>query len=388
MLTFRSISEFCVYSCINITQVKKLISTSGFIFLFSACFSQMDIPPVGFNPRSTISEEIGITSISIKYSRPGVKGREGKIWGNVVANGFGTFNFISGNMSSPWRAGANEATIISFEHDVKVEGRDLKAGNYALFMAMGKDSVTLIFSRQTDAWGSFYYTPESDVLRAKVKTVSLDKTVEWLKYEFIEHTENSCVIAMQWEKLSVPFKVQVDVQNIVLARIRAELTGAKGFTSANNLQASMYCFENNINMEEAINWAKRAITGQPFAQSGFDAYRNLATGYEILNRTAQADSVMNEGLLIANITQYTAYGKTLISQKRVERAIEVLAGAGKKFGDVYAVNNGLSYAYSAKADYTKALVFATKAMSQAPPHAKVIVAANIEKLKAGKDINQ
>lgn len=350
--------------------------------------AQMDIPPVGFNPRSTISEEVGITSISIKYSRPGVKGREGKIWGNVVANGFGTFNFINGNMSSPWRAGANEATVISFEHDVKVEGRDLKAGNYALFMAMAKDSVTLIFSRQTDAWGSFYYTPESDVLRVKVKTVSLDKTVEWLKYEFMEHTENSCVIAMQWEKLSVPFKVQVDVKNIVLARIRAELTGAKGFTSANNLQASMYCFENNINMEEAIGWAKRAITGQPFAQSGFDAYRNLASGYEILNRTAQADSVMNEGLLIANINQYTTYGKTLISQKRVERAIEVLSGAGKKFGDVYAVNNGLSYAYSAKADYTKALVFATKAMSQAPPQAKVMVAANIEKLKAGKDINK
>lgn len=350
--------------------------------------AQMDIPPVGFNPRSTIAEEVGITSITIKYSRPGVKGREGKIWGSVVAYGFGSFNFINGNMSSPWRAGANEATIISFEHDVKVEGKDVKAGSYALFMALGKDSATLIFSRQTDAWGSFYYTPESDVLRVKVKTASLEKTVEWLKYEFVEHTENSCVIALQWEKLSVPFTVQVDVQNIVLARIRAELTGAKGFSSANNLQASMYCFENKINLEEAIGWARRAVTGQPFAQSGFEAYRNLASGYETINRTPQADSVMNEGLLIANINQYTGYGKALIAKKRIERAIEVLLGAGKKFGDVYAVNNGLSYAYSAKADYAKALEFATKAMTQAPPQAKVMIAANIEKLKAGKDINQ
>lgn len=356
---------------------------SGFL-----CYAQMDIPPVGFNPRSTISEEVGITSITIKYSRPGVKGREGKIWGSVVSYGFGSFNFINGNMSSPWRAGANEATIISFEHDVKVEGKDLKAGSYALFMAMGKDSVTLIFSRQTDAWGSFYYTPESDVLRVKVKTGSLDKTVEWLKYEFIEHTENSCVIAMQWEKLSVPFTVQVDVQNIVLARMRAELTGAKGFTSANNLQASMYCFDNKINMEEAIGWAKRAITGQPFAQSGFDAYRNLATGYETMNRTPEADSVMNEGLLIANINQYTGYGKTLISKKRIDRAIEVLLGAGKKFGDVFAVNNGLSYAYSAKGDFKKALEFANKALAQSPPQNKTTVSANVEKLKAGKDINQ
>lgn len=364
------------------------------LYLFAAIVmgfqsnAQMDIPPVGFNPRSTIVEEVGITSITLKYSRPGVKGREGKIWGSVVAYGFGSFNFINGNMSSPWRAGANEATIISFEHDVKVEGKDLKAGSYALFMAMEKDSVTLIFSRQTDAWGSFYYTPESDVLRVKVKTGSLDKTVEWLKYEFIEHTENSCVIAMQWEKISVPFTVQVDVQNIVLARMRAELTGAKGFTSANNLQASMYCFENKINLEEAIGWAKRAVTGQPFAQSGFEAYRNLANGYETMNRIPQADSVMNEGLLIANINQYTGYGKALIAKKRLERAIEVLLNAGKKFGDVYAVNNVLSYAYSAKADYANALVCANKALSQAPAQAKVLVAANIEKLKAGKDINQ
>lgn len=356
---------------------------SGFL-----CNAQMDIPPVGFNPRSTIAEEVGITSITIKYSRPGVKGREGKIWGSVVAYGFSSFNFINGNISSPWRAGANEATIISFEHDVKVEGKDIKAGSYALFMAMEKDSVTLIFSRQTDAWGSFYYTPESDVLRVKVKTGSLDKTVEWLKYEFLEHTENSCVIALQWEKLSVPFTVQVDVQNIVLARMRAELTGAKGFTSANNLQASMYCFDNKINLEEAIGWARRAVTGQPFAQSGFEAYRNLASGYETMNRTPQADSVMNEGLLIANINQYTGYGKALIAKKRIKRAIEVLLGAGKKFGDVFAVNNGLSYAYSANGDFKKALEFANKALAQSPPQNKTTVSANLEKLKAGKDINQ
>jgi hypothetical protein len=81
-------------------------------------------------------------------------------------------------MTSPWRAGANEATTISFEHDVKVEGKDLKAGTYALFMAMG-DSVTLIFSNQKDAWGSFYYRPEEDVLRVKVKPAILDKGVEW-----------------------------------------------------------------------------------------------------------------------------------------------------------------------------------------------------------------
>mgnify|MGYP001608063562 CR=1 FL=1 len=370
------------------TVMKHTILSIAFTLTAIGAMAQMDIPAVGFNPRASISEEVGITSISIKYSRPGVKGREGKIWGNLVTNGFTSFNFITNNMTSPWRAGANEATVISFEHDVKIEGRDLKAGSYALFMAMGTDSVALIFSKQAHAWGSFYYKEEDDVLRVKIKPVALDKTVEWLKYEFIEHKEKSCVIAMQWEKLSVPFKVEVDVYPIVLARFREELTSAKGFASANLLQASMYCFDNNINLEEALSWAKRSVTGQPFAQSGFEVYKNLANGFEKTNRLSLADSVMNEGLAIANINQYISYGRKLITQMRKERALDIMLAAKAKFGDVYAVNNGLSYAYSAKSDYAKALEYANKALFQAPaPQLKTSINANIEKLKAGKDIN-
>jgi hypothetical protein len=367
--------------------MKKYLTCAITVLIALISKAQMDLPPVGFNPRATISEEVGITSITIKYSRPGVKGREGKIWGGVVQNGFGTFSFVTGRMTSPWRAGANEATIISFEHDVKVEGKDLKAGSYALFMAMNTDSVLLIFSKQTDAWGSFYYRPEEDAMRVKVKPVVLDKSVEWLKYEFIGHTEKSCVIAMQWEKLSVPFKVDVDVDNIVLARMRAEFTGVKSFITADKLQAANYCFERNINMEEAMGWAKSAVTGKPFGQTGFNAYEILAVGYEKQNQQQQADSVMNEGLPIANISQYIDYGTTLLTQKRIDRALEVMLGAKTKFGDVYAVNNGLSYAYSAKGDYKKALVFANKALEQAPAPGKATVTGNIEKLKTGKDIN-
>jgi len=163
----------------------------------------------------------------------------------------------------------------------------------------------------------------------------------------------------------------------------------KGFVIGNNLQASSYCFDKNINIEEALSWAGRAVTGRPFAQTGFDCFQNLAEGYEKLNRTSQADSVMNEGLAIANINQYLNYSKKLITQKRSDGAIHIMLVAKIKFGDVYSVNNGFSYAYSANADYKSALVFANKALAQAiSPQAKASVAANIEKLKAGKDINQ
>jgi hypothetical protein len=369
----------------------RKITLAFITMIFSASlYAQMDIPPSGGNPRAMISEEVGITSISIKYSRPDVNKREGKVYGdgNLVPYGFSTLSFITNKNTAPWRAGANEATVITLEHDVKIEGKDLKAGSYALFMAMGATDVTLIFSKQTEAWGTFYYKEEDDVLHVNVKSVTLDKSVEWLKYEFIEHKEKYCVIAMQWEKLSVPFKVEVDVDNIVLARLREQVISQRNFNSTNMIQASSWCFNKNINLEEALTWAQRAVSGFQ-GQRSYVSMRNLAVGYEKLNRMPQTDSVMNEALTLANANQYTAYARQLITAKRFDKALEVMQASQKKNGDVFAVNNGLMYTYSAKADFKNALKFAEKAMAQAPNDAvKKQIEGFITKLKEGKDINQ
>lgn len=349
----------------------------------------MDIPPVGGNPRAMIAEEVGITSITIHYGRPDVNKREGKIFGdgNLVPYGFSTTNFLTSKNTSPWRAGANENTTITFEHDVKVEGRDIKAGTYGLHMALAADMVTLIFSNQNDAWGSFYYEEKNDALRVNVKPVALDKNVEWLKYEFIEHKEKYCVIAMQWEKLSVPFKIEVDVDNIVIARLRQQVTSQKGFNSNNMLQAAQYCLNKNINLEEALAWSIRAINGFQ-GQKSFITLRNLATAYEKLNRIPQADSTMDEALLIATANQYTAYGRQLIGQKRTDKAMEVLKASEKRYGDMFGVNNGLMSVYSAKGDFKNAIKYAEKALAQAPnENSKKQIEGFLVKLKEGKDIN-
>jgi len=365
--------------------MKKIFFTGIVVFLFGhSSIAQMDLPPSGNNPRATISEEVGITSITIKYSRPDVDKREGKIWGdgNVVTYGFTSLNLNTNKNDMPWRAGANETTTITFEHDVKVEGKDIKAGTYGLYMAVWADKATLIFSSLSDAWGSFFYDEKKDVLRVDVKPVVLDKSVEYLKYEFIEHKEKYCVIALQWEKISIPFKVDVDVDNIVLARMREQVTGQRGFNAFNLQAAANYFINKNINLEEALAWQQRAALTKTFS-----TLNTLATAYTKLNRLKEADSTINEALAFANANQYLNLGRGLIQAKRIDRSLEIFNAAQKKFGDAFTVNAGFMSYYSAKGDFTKALEYANKTLAQAPETAKPTVNAFIAKLKEGKDIN-
>ena len=365
--------------------MKKIFFTAIVLFLFGhSSIAQMDLPPSGSNPRATISEEVGITSITIKYSRPDVNKREGKIWGdgNLVTNGFTSLNLNTNKNDMPWRAGANETTTITFGHDVKVEGKDIKAGTYGLYMAVWADKVTLIFSNLYDAWGSFFYDEKKDVLRVDVKPVALDKSVEYLKYEFIEHKEKYCVIALQWEKISIPFKVDVDVDNIVLARMREQVTGQRGFNAFNLQAAANYFINKNINLEEALAWQQRAALTKTFS-----TLNTLATAYTKLNRLKEADSTINEALAFANANQYLNLGRGLIQAKRTDRSLEIFNAAQKKFGDAFTVNAGFMSYYSAKGDFTKALEYANKTLAQAPETAKPTVNGFIAKLKEGKDIN-
>jgi hypothetical protein len=366
--------------------MRKIIFSAIALFVMGySSTAQMDLPASGNNPRATVTEEVGITSITVKYSRPDVNKREGKIWGdgNLVTWGFTSNNLNTNKNTQPWRAGANENTIISFEHDVKVEGKNIKAGTYGLHMAIWPDSTIVIFSNQTGSWGSFYYDQQFDALRVTVKPVKLDKSVEWLKYEFVEHREKYCVIAMQWENLSVPFKVDVDVDNIVLAKLRDEVTSQKGFNAFNMLSAAQYMVNRNINLEEALGWSQRAAGTKTYA-----TLNNLANNYAKLNKLAQADSTLNEALVFANANQYLASGRNQITAKRPDRALEIFNASEKKHGNVYTVNAGFMSYYSAKGDFTKALEYANKALAQAPNDAaKATINGNITKLKEGKDIN-
>lgn len=146
------------------------------------------------SPMAEVMQTVGFTDVRIVYSRPGVKGRT--ILGKLVP------------YDAVWRAGANEATKITFSTDVKIEGKKLKKGSYSFFAIPGKNEWTLIFNKVADQWGAFEYNESEDALRVKVKT---EKAIwqEWLSYTINKASDTSAVIRLEWEKIKVPFKVEV-----------------------------------------------------------------------------------------------------------------------------------------------------------------------------------
>jgi hypothetical protein len=368
--------------------MKKLLTTM-FSAVSLSLFAQLDIPPVGGNPRATVSEEVGITSISVKYNRPDVNKREGKIWGtgNLIPYGFTHPNFVSGKANSPWRSGANETTVFSVEHDVKIGGKDLKAGTYGLFYAVEADKATVIFSNIKESWGSFFYDEKQDVLRVDVLPQALDKSVEWLKYEFIEHGPSHAVLAVQWEKLSIPFRIDVDTDALTAARVREQLASYKGFNSTNMLQASQYFINKGSNLPEALTWAQAAATGRG-GQKSVQTLSNVALAYEKLNQIPKADSVNNEMLKLADANQTLNYSRRMQTQARPDRALEVLQAAKSRLGNLPNINSALLLALSANNKLKDALTLAKVLLKETTDDkAKTLLTEQIAKLKEGKSIH-
>src|SRR6201996_3282794 len=238
--------------------MKKFIKACLLLAVIQFAFTglvqaQLTALPNGGNKRATVSEGIGVTNVSINYSRPAVKKRDGHIWGELVPPGYVDQGF-GPSKKAPWRAGANENTIIEFSTDVKIEGQPLAAGKYGFFIAYDPNECTLIFSKNSTSWGSFFYKPDEDVLRVKVKPVHVDNSVEWLKYEFTDQAPSSAVIALEWEKTVIPFKVDVDVEGAQIAWFRKELRSEKGFNWESWAQAAQYCATNKVNLDEASLW--------------------------------------------------------------------------------------------------------------------------------------
>ena len=360
------------------------------VLIINALFLQaqsLTTPAGGGNKKASTMEMIGLTKVTLNYDRPGVKGREGKIWGQLVHYGFKDLGFGT-SKAAPWRAGSNENTTIEFSTDVKVEGKDLAAGKYALFMAMAEGEATVIFSKNNNSWGSYFYKPEEDGLRVTVKTMPLTESVEFLKYEFLNQTDNSATVALMWEKLKIPFKIETDLVKTQLASFRTELRSDKGFDPKAWVQAANFAVENNTNLTEALEWANYSVNGVFIGEKNFQTLSCMANVLNKMGKPVEANAAMKQALPLGKLNDLHQYARGLLRQKKSNEAFDVFKLNYEKNPEEFTALMGMTRGYSAIGDYKKALEFAQKALPKAPDdNNKTSVAAIIDKLKEGKDVN-
>ncbi|HEX5653650.1 MAG TPA: DUF2911 domain-containing protein [Chitinophagaceae bacterium] len=321
------------------------------------------------SPAATVSQNIGISTVTIRYSRPAVKGRE--VWGKLVPYGWNVQAFGAGN-SAPWRAGANENTTIRFTHPAKVEGKEVPAGEYGLFFVINEDnSGEVILSRDYRSWGSFFYDAKNDQLRSKIQLRPIAMT-ELLTYDFINTGKSSAELVLNWEKKQFPVKIEFDVDGIVMANAVEELKGPTGFNWQGWASAANYALQNKTSYDQALQWINRAI-----AQN--NAFATLSIKSNILKamgKTAEADSIMNTALAISTENELNQYGYQLLQSGQQDKAIDIFTLNTKKFPKSPNTWDSLGEGYAAKGDKKNAIANFKKALSMNPP---ANVRANSEK---------
>jgi hypothetical protein len=203
-------------------------------------------PPLP-SPKATVTQRVGVTEMSVSYSRPGVKGR--KIWGELVP------------YDKPWRTGANRATTFTTSDDVMVEGQKLPAGTYSIVTIPGKEQWTVIFNKDLDLWFKTEYDEKKDALRVKVKPVTLETTVETFTIVFRDVTPDSTQLTFNWEKLRVPVSLKVDTNTLVLGKGRDAVVNAKADDWETPLSVGRTFFNEKVGKSgEAMSFVDRSIS--------------------------------------------------------------------------------------------------------------------------------
>lgn len=285
--------------------------------------------------RATVSQTVGLTTVSLTYDRPAVNDRE--IWGKLVP------------YDSVWRAGANENTVIAFSSPVRVGGKELPAGRYGLHMIPTAGDWTVILSRQADAWGSFSYDPKEDAVRLTAVPVEAPFQ-ESLLYTLEEPGNGSVAPTLRWEKLAVPFTVEVDYKQVVVDSLRQQLRGLGRFFWQPWAQAAAWCAGNDVNLAEAADWAQQSIA----INENFTNLRLKATLLEKQGDAANAGSLRRRAFELATEPDMNTYGYQLLGEGKVDSAIVVFQKNVKDYPRSWNVYDSLGEAYALKGDKRKA----------------------------------
>ena len=289
-----------------------------------AAFAQISTPRA--SQKASVMQRIGVTDVTITYSRPGVRGR--KIWGDPLpgqkAEGEATLdNQMVRPKDAPivpwghvWRTGANEATMFVVTDDVLINGQKLPAGSYSLHTIPMKDEWTIVFNGTANQWGSFDYDPAKDTLRVKVKPEWLPASQEWLSYSFDPVTDDSAQVNIRWEKVNVPFTVKVpDVGATTLSKLKTAVSEAKADDWRTPMQAGLYLVNNEGTADDAqgMAWIDQSIK----VKETFQNLANKATVLYKLGKKEEAFAVADQAIQRgkADKVDTTAFEKRLADMK-------------------------------------------------------------------------
>jgi hypothetical protein len=347
----------------------------GFLFcllmaaLSGVCPAQslvLDLPRG--SQRAEVSQRIGITDITINYHRPLVNDR--KIWGGLVPYG------------AVWRAGANENTRITLSDPVLVEGKPLDKGTYGLHMIPNPDEWTIIFSKNATSWGSFTYDQSEDALRVTVKPTAAEMH-NALTYDFDKLQPDSALVEMEWEKVAVPFKVSVDVHDVVQASLKRQLRNLSQYSWMSWDDAANYLLAEKIALDDALTYAGKSIELE-------DRYDNEMTKSKVLaalNRKDEAAAAQKKALSLASPLQLHFFARQLMAEKHNEEAFAIFRENAQKHPDLWFVHTGLARIYSSQGKFDDAVKEMKLAVAAAPDNQKVYLGGMEKQLEAKQDIN-
>jgi tetratricopeptide (TPR) repeat protein len=376
--------------------MKKLITILCFITIASGAWAQaLTTPPSGDNQKSKVTQFIGPVEVSIMYNSPDVHApdgtdRTGKIWGEVAHFGFIDQGFGT-SKAAPWRAGANENTVFTVSHDVKIEGKELKAGTYGLFLAVAKEGAyTWIFSKNSSSWGSYFYDAKEDALQVEVMPLEAPYK-EWLTFGFEDRLPSSAKAYLRWEKKRIPFTIEVpNINEVYVSKMREDLRSSIGFKQENWLTAAQFCAANKINLEQALTWVDQSVSDPFIGVENFNTYQTRAALYKALGKSAEATAQMDKAIKDPKTTvqQIHMYGRALLNGGDKEKALEVFKYNAKQHPeDKFTPNVGLARGYTAIGDKKTALKHWDLAIKNLPADQKQFLPqyeAEVTKLKSGK----
>ena len=348
---------------------KAFVLLAGIVAVSGISLAQsfvLDLPRQ--SQRAQITQRIGITDITISYHRPLVNGR--KVWDGLVPYG------------RVWRAGANENTTISFSDPVTIEGQRLEKGTYGLHMIPSADQWTVIFSKNSTSWGSFTYDEKEDALRVNVKPQTTDMH-NALTYDFDELKPDSAVVTMAWEKVAVPFKVGVDVHDIVQASLKNQLRNLSQYTWMSWDDAANYLLAEKIALPDALTFADKSIENE-------DRYDNEMTKARVLkamDRKEEADGARKKALEIASPLQVHLYARQLQTEKRNDEAFAIFRENAKKHPEMWFTHSGLARIYCSQGKFEDAAKEMKVALQGAPESQKSYVDGLVKRLENRQDIN-